>query len=215
MKFSGERLRIARKYKNLTIDGFIKSFNAQFDGKLNNGMVSKWENNKVIPRIKSIHTIADFLKVPPSFLLGKIDFGNILIDLRLKSGLTTEEISKRSQVPLNMLVLFEYNEELPDESELNRIGSVFNIENLKYYVKSLGVTEPISKEELSESKPINSENKDSNIEEQNETIIIRRHFTDLFTILNDFKDVYYKQRLLTDSERNKIQRLIEILLEEN
>lgn len=213
MEFSGERLRTVRKYNKLTINKFIEEINGKYNTKLNNAMVSKWENNKVKPRYNTIHTLADFFEIPVRYIQGKIDFGSILIDLRLKSKLSIKEISKETNIPVNILVLYELERELPSENELIKLGTALNIDNLKFYLKSMGVLGPVTSEEIVDSKKQVFLSNDNMTQEQIEEFLLKQ-LTDLHIILNGQKDVYYKHRVLTNKERKKIIRVIEIILEE-
>jgi transcriptional regulator with XRE-family HTH domain len=202
MSFSGERLRTARKYKNLTIDDLISLINQKYEMKLNNGMVSKWENNKVIPRIDAVSVIAEFLGVPSDYLIGKKDFGNILLDLRLKANLTTDQLVEKSGVSKETVVLTEASLYFPSsEKELMDLGLALGVENLRDYMLEEEYFGPLTIEDYDQwGKPeINPSSSPVNIQE----------------ILESKNTVYYKDRPLTRSELDKIRMIVEVILEEN
>jgi transcriptional regulator with XRE-family HTH domain len=214
MPSMGERLKRARKYKKVTIDELIDEMQKRYHFNVNKGMVSKWENDKVKPRAKALTTLSKTLEVPLNYIIGFPSVANIIIDLRLKTGLSIIQISEISKIPLERLISFESGLELPREDELTGLNIALGIDNLLNYAMSLGI----------EEKYIT--NKSTQIEEkkiiQYKVNKINRNYhrgtphelRDVYTQLESHEDLYFKQRLLSVNERKKIIKLIEILLED-
>ncbi|MEH7336283.1 helix-turn-helix transcriptional regulator [Neobacillus drentensis] len=208
MSFEGNRLRTARKFKKLTIDTLIAEVNEKYNMKLNNGMVSKWENNKVIPRIDTISVLAEYLDVPVGYLLGNNDLGNLILDLRLKKKYKTRELSIGSGVSETDLNFIEAGVSLPaDDYALNSIGFVFGVEDLRSYANNQGIFGPVTNEELNQEKT-------KNLLEQFDDNFPPIDFTDLHVVLEGTKDVRYKHLALTSKQKSKLMKIIEILLED-
>ncbi|MCM3363185.1 helix-turn-helix domain-containing protein [Niallia sp. MER TA 168] len=201
MTFSGSRLKKARKYKNLTIDTLIQEITSKYDIKLNNGMVSKWENNKVIPRVEAVSILAEYLQVPVEYLLGRNDLANILLDLRLAAKKTIDELSEESGVGREVIVLTEgaiYNPE--NEEQLNRIGNALGISDLRKYIREKGYEGPITADEIKEKQTEESKPYSNQV-------------TNLLQFLEGSNPISYGERILTAKEINKIKKVIEAIID--
>lgn len=67
----GIRLRQVRKEKGLTLDELAELYNSKFNGGLNKGTLSKYENGKQEPMISAVDNLATILNVSIDYLLGK------------------------------------------------------------------------------------------------------------------------------------------------
>jgi len=69
----GQNLKEARKRKNLTLDELANLYNKKFNGSLNKGTLSKYENNIQEPMITTVGNLASILEVSVDFLIGDDD----------------------------------------------------------------------------------------------------------------------------------------------
>ena len=65
----GKRLKEARLAKGLTLDELATKYNERFDGGLNKGTLSKYENDKQEPMINVVNNLSIFLDVSVDYLL--------------------------------------------------------------------------------------------------------------------------------------------------
>lgn len=65
----GDRLKVARKNKNYTLDELSIAYNNIYNGGLNKGTLSKYENNKQEPMITVVNNLSKILDVSIDFLL--------------------------------------------------------------------------------------------------------------------------------------------------
>lgn len=65
----GDRLKVARKNKNYTLDELSITYNNIYNGGLNKGTLSKYENNKQEPMITVVNNLSKILDVSIDFLL--------------------------------------------------------------------------------------------------------------------------------------------------
>lgn len=215
--FSGERLKHARKFKNLTMEALMKLMEVEHSLKINKGMISRWENNKAIPREDSVKALADILGVSIDFLRGRKSLENIIIEQRFIHNLSIEELSKRSGVQDAAIHLIEAELDVPSKEELQNIGSVFGFEdfhtyllenNVYVYPEDIGMPKA-SKEEL-----------DSAAHYLKALALIQAQ--DLNTFLLQDADAlkrqniqpYYKGHLLTEQDRKRILTMLEVLFPE-
>lgn len=87
------QLRILRKKKGLTLDEFAEQYNRQFEGSLNKGTLSKYENGRQWPKINIIMNIASFFDVTIDYLLGvdnKTSSVKVPIYSKISSGLPSD-----------------------------------------------------------------------------------------------------------------------------
>ncbi len=66
----GSRLKSLRTEAKLTQEELVNQINSTFDLKINKGMVSKWESDKVEPRVNVVIALASVFHVSLDFLLG-------------------------------------------------------------------------------------------------------------------------------------------------
>jgi|HigsolmetaAR201D_1030396.scaffolds.fasta_scaffold62446_2 transcriptional regulator with XRE-family HTH domain len=66
----GQKLKEMRIKKGLSQDELANQMNEKFDAKINKGMISKWENNLVEPRLDVARMLALFFNVSLDELLG-------------------------------------------------------------------------------------------------------------------------------------------------
>lgn len=69
----GKRLKNLRKDNDLTLDELATLYNSRYDGGLNKGTLSKYENGKQEPMISVVINLAALFNVPTDYLLGKTD----------------------------------------------------------------------------------------------------------------------------------------------
>jgi transcriptional regulator with XRE-family HTH domain len=197
MFFSGERLKAARKAKGYTMDDLVQKLQSEFNLEINRGMISRWENNKAKPREETVINLSQLLGVTSDFLIGTKNFENILIQQRLINKMTTEELSEKSG--LSYLSLIETGVDLPDnETELEKLNKALGVD-LRSILASEGINDPCTNDEVNKLKQLPTDmNKPTSI-------------FDLDTELNGQRDIYYKERLLTKSDRLKINKMLELL----
>lgn len=65
----GDRLKVARKNKNYTLDKLSIIYKNIYNGGLNKGTLSKYENNKQEPMITVVNNLSKILDVSIDFLL--------------------------------------------------------------------------------------------------------------------------------------------------
>lgn len=65
----GERLRAARKKKNLTLEQLAALYNSTYNGGLSKGTLSKYENNIQEPMVTTVANLATILGVSTDYLM--------------------------------------------------------------------------------------------------------------------------------------------------
>lgn len=69
----GENLQKARRAAHMTLDTLAERYNAQFDGKLNKGTLSRYEHGKQQPKMEVVRNLAALLSVSVDELTGTGD----------------------------------------------------------------------------------------------------------------------------------------------
>lgn len=69
----GKRLKEARKAKGYTLDELAIRYNSTFDGGLNKGTLSKYENGKQEPAASTVSNLSTILGVSVDYLMGNSD----------------------------------------------------------------------------------------------------------------------------------------------
>ena len=69
----GKRLREVRQAHGLTLEELADKYNAMFDGGLNKGTLSKYENGKQEPMVGTVYNLSIILHVSSDYLLGASD----------------------------------------------------------------------------------------------------------------------------------------------
>lgn len=193
MIFNGDRLRWARKYKGLTMDELIKLMGERYSIKVNRGMISRWENGKAVPRDETKIALSDILEISLDYLLGRVCYEYVIIELRHKNKMSVEELSKKSGVQEAAIALIEVELDEPSKEELQKIGKVFGYEdfhawllenNIPVYAEDVGLT----KEETANLKEL--------------------------TFLLNQKEITYNGHTLTELDRKRILSMIETLFPE-
>lgn len=90
----GERLKEIRKEKNLTLDELAAQYNARFDGGLNKGTLSKYENGKQQPMITVVNNLSVLLGVSTDWLLERTDEHTKSENLKLEEDLKSIILSR-------------------------------------------------------------------------------------------------------------------------
>lgn len=111
----GKRLREIRLKRELTLDELAAKYNAMFDGGLNKGTLSKYENGKQEPVVGTVRNLAVILNVSADYLLGATDSSPsaedgkpfLIISNRngqpVKIALTDEQL-ERAQKALELII---------------------------------------------------------------------------------------------------------------
>ncbi|MRX56717.1 helix-turn-helix domain-containing protein [Bacillus idriensis] len=203
--FSGDRLKAVRKYKNLTMEDLIQKLENESNLKVNKGMVSRWENEKASPREETVKALASILDVDVNYLMGVMTLEYVIQEQRYLNKMTTEELSKKSGVAHNTIYLTELNIDTPNKEELQKIGEALGISDFRSYLLERDIIvfpEDInnlsSALNLARNSLIKIKNAESNL--------------DLHVVLSSDKNVFYEEHLFTDTEKLKIKKMIEILI---
>jgi transcriptional regulator with XRE-family HTH domain len=69
----GERLRLLRNEKGLTMDMLVYDINSKFNIELNKGLISKWENGVNEPSLRYAIYLAQYYDVSLDYLIGLTD----------------------------------------------------------------------------------------------------------------------------------------------
>ena len=69
----GKRLHEVRLSQGLTLEELANKYNAMFDGGLNKGTLSKYENGKQEPMVSTVLNLSVILNVSSDYLLGATD----------------------------------------------------------------------------------------------------------------------------------------------
>lgn len=193
MIFNGDRLRWARKYKGLTMDELINLMAERYSIKVNRGMISRWENRKAVPRDETKKALSEILEISLDYLLGRVCYEYVIIELRHKNKMSVEELSKKSGVQDAAIALIELELDEPSKDDLQKIGKVFGYEdfhtwllenNIPVYAEDVGLI----KEETADLKEI--------------------------TFFLDQKEITYNGHTLTELDRKRILSMIETLFPE-
>ena len=67
----GEKLRIARKNKGLTLEQLAVLYNTKYNGALSKGTLSKYENNNQEPMVTTVANLANLLNVSMDYLINE------------------------------------------------------------------------------------------------------------------------------------------------
>ncbi len=233
MKLSGERLRNARKYKKMTMDNLSLEMSKKFDISATKSMISQWENNKVTPRDETIEKLSLLLKVPKEYLTGSNDFGFAIMDFRMKTGMSIEEISKKTEFSIRYLNFIEQYHVLKRTADLF-IFSIFidyhdiiKLFNEKYGIVIIPSLD-LMKDQLLNSeetiKEINSKIEELSREEFKEFLINKVHEIDsqinsrykeseYFDVLEhdmDWRDKTFKNLINTTFNKSQVNQSIDL-----
>ena len=69
----GKRLKETRREAGLTLEELAAKYNMTFDGGLNKGTLSKYENGKQEPIVSTVANLAKILNVSVDYLMGTSD----------------------------------------------------------------------------------------------------------------------------------------------
>lgn len=69
----GKRLKEVRRAQGLTLEELANKYNAVFDGGLNKGTLSKYENGKQEPIVSTVSNLSTILNVSVDYLMGTSD----------------------------------------------------------------------------------------------------------------------------------------------
>ena len=70
----GEKIKLLRKEKQLTIDMIVADMNAKYpELAINKSMLSRWENNQNVPSLDNAKYLSMYFDVSLDFLIGLTD----------------------------------------------------------------------------------------------------------------------------------------------
>ncbi len=101
----GKRLKETRRAQGLTLEELASKYNSKFDGGLNKGTLSKYENGKQEPMISTVSNLATILNVTVDYLVGVSDAPYASFDE--DSGLPFLVISNRNGKPIKIYLTSE------------------------------------------------------------------------------------------------------------
>ncbi|WP_040980384.1 MULTISPECIES: helix-turn-helix domain-containing protein [Oceanobacillus] len=73
MSVFGDRLRILRKKKKLSVLELTVELNKKYDTTFSKSMISRYENGKTDPKLEYVRIIADYFNVSANYLIGISD----------------------------------------------------------------------------------------------------------------------------------------------
>ena len=115
----GERLKLSRKNKKMTLDQLAEEYNKKFDGGLSKGTLSKYEHGKQEPMVSTVGNLASILDVSVDFLL----YGEVLPDTKREDAIT--DIFKRLKDDDKFFQVVEKLSNLND-NQLNAIDTIIS-----------------------------------------------------------------------------------------
>lgn len=230
----GKSLKGIRKERGLTLldlgnrAGFTKSY------------LSIIENGKQgIPKPETIKKLAKGLDYSYIDLMGMAGylnknenstkgFGEYVKELREKAGKSIEEVGKESGLGSGYIQRIENNQTFePSKKQLQKLGEALGIddlyiwffENTNYHLYGGDLLEAFAKEattinqkDFTVSLPTHLEIRDKNGVTHTYATTLK-HLFDLFYLLNMNVDLHYKDKLLTDNDKQKIKTMLQTLLE--
>lgn len=190
---SGERLKYTRKFRGFTLEELSERIKLTSNSSATKGVVSRWENGKAIPRVETIHLLANILDVENEFLMGLNTFAFELKTLRFKNKLTIKELANKSTINEDLLVLYEDGFEIPSLHNLNLLGKSLEIENFQ---------------ELLVEKGIKLYPDDLNTNTQFKL----QHTVELDKILKSDLQFSFEGNILSTNEKKQVLQMLEVLL---
>ncbi|MGH0943456.1 helix-turn-helix domain-containing protein [Bacillus mycoides] len=229
----GEELKKLRKAKNMTLTQLGEKI---FLTQAYLSMLENGKKGKIRP--DTIRKLAEGLGISYFTLMNKAGyliereenkskfFGDFIRDLREKANKTIEKVSEESGLPVEQLKRIENIEENePQKEKLQRLGEALGIddlymwffENTHYHlyggdVFDLMFHDPSNKVKVAVTLPayIDVPEGDGVIG----TVATKpNHLFDLFYLLNINVDLHYKDKLLTDNDKNKIKIMLQTIFE--
>lgn len=205
MFFSGRRLKAAREFSYKTIDGLINALENDYRLIVTKGMVSRWENDKAIPRNENLTALCSCLGVSLNYLTDKPNLTNEITFLRLTNKLSIKELSELSEIDEQ---LFEYVEKYNvgsgylSNAQLKKVGSIFNIADMKSYLRKEGILEPLTTEDFNSIISGGSS-------------LIKEDFDLKYLLIDSDYRISYGDIMLTMEKREKFKKFLHFLLLED
>lgn len=153
-------------------------------------------------------------------------FGDYIKELRLAANKSIEEVSKESGLPIEQLQKIENKKELePPKKQLQKLGKALGIddlymwffENTDYHLYGAEVIDLIFSDQTPKIKATVLLPGNIDIPQGNGIIATRatkpNDLFDLFYLLHMQVDLYYKDKKLTDSDKEKILTMLKTILE--
>lgn len=107
MESFGGKLKALRTLNKLSQEKVVNELNKRYGLSLNKGMFSKWENNKVEPRIDVIRSISSYFNVSLDYLIGIDKNSDMKIDGNVRSNYTYIPTAISAGIPLEIDALVE------------------------------------------------------------------------------------------------------------
>ena len=136
------KLHALRKSKGVTLEQISKDTDISFSA------LSAYERGTRNPKINTIRTLAEYFGVSSDYLEGRYetqyiikdatDIGNIIYELRSKSGLSQLQVANDLKIPVSTFSRYEISVREPKLQKINEI--------LNYFGKQLKVVDIDDKE---------------------------------------------------------------------
>ncbi|QYN53085.1 helix-turn-helix domain-containing protein [Lactobacillus panisapium] len=96
---------------------------------ISNQAVSFYENGKRQPKIETWQKLADYFNVSTSYLMGlnSNSFGNRIKELRIKHGLSQDDLAKVTGLTRQAISNYENNERTPNKEIWEKLADYFNV----------------------------------------------------------------------------------------
>lgn len=126
----GQIIRDFRKERGLTLNELADKI------EISTSYLSALERNLRKPSIQVLRKISEKLNLPVNFLVGSQDdvfTGKKLVYMRESRGLSVEDLSEISDIPVGQLVKFEEGLETPDLDAVKKISEGLNV-TIKFFL---------------------------------------------------------------------------------
>lgn len=142
----GKRLRELRESKGLSMDRLTELYNAKYNAKMNKSTLSRYENELQTPIYTVAVNLADFFDVSIDYLLGReqtksssetslqinssLSRINAITDrmaeMRLKAGLSREELAEKAGVSIDVIANLEEGKGGINGENVDRVAKALN-----------------------------------------------------------------------------------------
>lgn len=130
----GQIIRDFRKERGLTLQELADKM------QISPSYLSALERNLRKPSIQVLRKISEHLNIPVSYLVGSEESvltGKKLKYMRENRGLSLEDLSEISEIPVNRLVKYEAGMEIPDLDDIRRLSEGLNV-TIRYFLDQGG-----------------------------------------------------------------------------
>ncbi|WP_353053141.1 helix-turn-helix domain-containing protein [Bacillus thuringiensis] len=229
----GKELKRLRKEKKLTMTqlGEKIDLTQAYLSMLENGKAGKVKPDTIRKLSEGLGISYFTIMNKAGYLIEKEEnkskmFGDYIRELREKSQKTVEEVSEESGLSIEEIQKIENKEEgEPSKAKLLKLGKAMGIddlymwffENTHYHLYSGDIFDLIFHDPSNKVKVAVSLPTYIDVPEGNGVIgtvaTKPHHLFDLFYLLNMNVDLHYKDKLLTDSDKNKIKIMLQTIFE--